>query len=204
MGGRIAMALMFLLVSSVSAQPPDDKPVTIPLDQIWANRMPGTKKIGLLVEQEPRLTGIQNALGFPPKDGEAKPAFAVQGRGLDALREAHAVIVDEKKPRDTFPAGNEVSVVFFTHETGPYVHLQKVERQKNNINIHYKFVPHEEEDTERHIALIPLGKLADGNYSVNIIRSKKSEGSKSRQPSDEYAQRVVSRPFSFTVLEQGE
>lgn len=210
MGGRLtlksifAIALVFLLVSSISAQPPDEKdePVTILLDQIWANRMPGTKEISRLVEQEPRLTGISNALGFPPNNGEAKPAFAVQGRGLEALREAHSVIVDKKKPRDIIPAGSEVSVVFFTHETGPYVHLQKVERQGNNIDIHYKFVPHEEEETERYIALIPLGKLPVGEYRVNVVRSPDA-GSRLKKVSDEYAQRVVSRSFSFTVSEQG-
>jgi hypothetical protein len=192
----VAILLLFFCSTGFA-----DDVVKIPLDQIWANRMPGTLNINDWDTHPSLILSIQNAIGFPPKDGEADPAFAVQGESQDALREAHAVIVDKKKPRGIFPAGKKVSVVFFTHETGPYVHLYKVERRGKNIDIHYKFVPHEEEDTERHIALIPLGKLPVGEYSVNIIRSKKSEGSKSRQPSDEVARRIVCRPFSFTVSE---
>lgn len=202
------IALVLLAASPVFAEPPDeeDKPVTIPLKEIWANNMPDTKEIGSLAKQDPRLTGITSALGFPPKE-EAKPAFAVQGKGLDALREAHVVIVDKKKSRDTFAAGSDVSVVFFAHETRSYVHMHKVERQGNNVNVSWRFVPHETEDMTRHVALIPLGKLPSGKYRVNIIRSampQKYIDLGFRPTSEEVARRVVCGSFSFSVSEQGE
>ncbi len=206
---RLLALLAFVLCCSISyAEPPDEKgkKMEIPLSEIWANNIPGTKEIGRLAKQDPRLTGITSALGFPPKE-EAKPAFAVQGKGLDALREAHAVIVDKRKSRDTFAAGSDVSVVFFAHETRSYVHLHKVERQGNNVNVSWRFVPHETEDMTRHVALISLGKLPSGKYRVNIIRSampQKYIDLGFRPTSDEVARRIVCGPFSFTVSEQGE
>lgn len=200
--GVFTMALVFLLVSTVMAEPLDEKSktVTIPLGEIWATQMPGTKKFSELNTQQPLVYEIREAIGFTQSDKDAKPAFAVLGRDLDALREAHAVFVDKKKPRDTFPPESEVSVMFFTHETGPYVHLHKVERQGNNVNIYYRFVPHEEEVTQQYIAIIPLGKLSNGKYSVNIMRSPDA-GNRLQKVSDEVARRIICRPFSFTVSE---
>jgi hypothetical protein len=199
-----AMAFVFLLAGSALAEPPDEeeKTVKIPLDQIWATDMPGTRNIVDLDIEPWFVFRIREALGFPPKDGGAKPAFAVLGTGFDALRAAHEVLVKKKKPRDTFPSSSEVSVVSFTYEAGPYVHLYKVERQGNNVNIYYRFVPHEEEVTQQYIAIIPLGILPDGKYRTNIIRSPDA-GNRLKKVSDEVARRVVCGSFSFTISEQG-
>jgi hypothetical protein len=200
---RFALLVLLFCCSTNYAE----EVVKIPLDQIWANNMPGTRNIVDLDIESWFVSHIREALGFPQKDKDAKPAFAVLGTGLDALRAAHEVLVNKKKPRETFPAGNEVSLVFFAHETQPYVHLHKVERQGNNVNIHFRFVPHEEEVTERYIALIPLGKLSLGKYRVNIIRSPMPQNYIDlgfRPMSDEVARRIVCRSFSFSVSEQGE
>ncbi|MDZ4657140.1 MAG: hypothetical protein SH868_06125 [Bythopirellula sp.] len=193
---------LWVLVLCCSTSYAEDS-VEIPLDQIWANSMPGTKKFSELNTQQPLVYEIREAIGFTQKDKDAKPAFAVLGTGLDALRGAHEVLVNKKKPRDTFPPGSEVSVVFFAHETQPYVHLHKVERQGKNINIYYRFVPHEEEVTERYIAIIPLGKLPDGKYRMNVIRSPDA-GNRLKKASEEAARRIVCGSFSFTISEQGE
>jgi hypothetical protein len=95
-------------------------------------------------------------------------------------------------------------VVFFAHETQPYVHLHKVERQDNSVNINYRFVYHEEQDTNRYFALLPLGKLPSGRYDVNVVRAKKYERKEFPQPSDEVARRIVCGAFLFTISEQGE
>lgn len=197
---RLFALLALVLYCSISHA---EEPVEIPLDQIWANNMPGTRNIVDLDIEPWFVSHIREALGFPQKDQDAKPAFAVLGTGLDALRAAHEVLVNKKKPRDTFPPGSEVSVVFFAHETQPYVHLHKVERQGKNINIYYQFVPHEEEVTERYIAIIPLGRLLDGKYRMNVIRSPDA-GNRLKKVSDEVARRIVCGSFSFTISEQGE
>jgi hypothetical protein len=203
------LATTVLLFSAASAETRRDngEVITIPLSEIWANNMPSTRDIGKLDPKRPLAYEIRRAIGFPPKDEEAKPGFAVMGTGLEALQEAHAVFVDKKKPRATFPAGSDVSVVFFTHETRPYVHLQKADRQGNKINVHWRFVPHETEDMTIHVALIPLGKIPSGKYRVNVIRSempKKYIDLGFRPTSDKVARRIVCRSFSFTVSEQGE
>lgn len=177
------------------------EPKEIPLKDIWANRVPGTRDINKLDKQPSMVLDIRRAIGFPTKD-KAKPGFAVEGTGPDALREAHAVFVKDKKPRDTFSGRDEVSVVFFAYETRPYVHLQKVELQGNNINVYYQFVYHETEEVTRYIALIPLGKLPAGKYRVNINRSPKEKYGGSQPLSDEIAARIVCRSFSFTVSDK--
>jgi hypothetical protein len=188
------------------AVPPNDQPetVTIPLDQTWAYNMPGTQDVYDLNSQSPLVYEIRVATGFPPKDKDANPGFAVPGEGLDALREAHAVFVEEKTRRDTFSANSEISAVFFALEARRYVHLHKVERQGNNISIYYRFIPHETEETNRYFALIPLGRLPIGNYRVKVIRSpmeQKYADIGFRPLNDDVARRVVCRSFSFSVAE---
>ncbi|MEX2309626.1 MAG: hypothetical protein WD738_18790 [Pirellulales bacterium] len=202
-------AATILFLSGAQAESPNDKAeaVTIPLDRIWAREMPGTRDIEKLDPKRPLVYEIRRAIGFPPKDKEAQPAFAVLGTGLDALREAHAVFVEKKKPRDRFPAASEVSVVFFSYQFGPYVHVHEIARQGNIVDIRYRFVPHEEQITAEGIALIPLGKLGAGKYRVDIIQTpmeQKYLDKGFRPVSEANARRIVSRSFSFAVSEQGE
>jgi hypothetical protein len=197
-----------LSLSGARAESPSDKTasVVIPLDAIWANDMPGTRDIDTLVQEPPLTYLIRQAIGFAPKV-KAKPAFAVRGMGLDALGEAHEVLVGKQRRRGTLPSGADISIVFFAHETGPYVHLQKVERQGNNIDIQYHFIPHDSKETMRYVALIPLGKLNAGAYRVKINKSPMEQKYLDlgfRPVSDADSSRIVSRPFSFTVSEQGE
>ena len=86
---------------------PKPEAVIIPLNRIWALEMPGTLNIAELEPDKnprsahgPLLREIRRSLA-PLREGEeAKPEFAVLGTGADALREAHAVIVDGQTPRD--------------------------------------------------------------------------------------------------------
>jgi hypothetical protein len=204
-----SLALAVLGAAGAMAVPPNDQPeaVTIRLDQIWAYNIPGTRDIEDLNPPSKLAFEIRVAIGFPPKKKDANHGFAVQGEGFDALREAHAVFVEEKTRRDTFSANSEISAVFFAHETRRYVHLHKVERQGNNINIYYRFIPHETEETTRHFALIPLGRLPIGNYRVKVIQSpmeQKYADIGFRPLNDDVARRIVCRPFSFSVSQQGE
>ncbi|MCI0333495.1 MAG: hypothetical protein L0228_09760, partial [Planctomycetes bacterium] len=152
---------------------------------------------------------IRRALWSLPAAGEkARPAFAVSGAEVvEAFREVYAVLVEGKKPRQSFPHNSNIYVAFFSYQSHPYVRLHKVERQGVTINVRWRFVPHETEETTEHFALIPLGKLPSGQYRVNIIRSpmeKKFADRSFRELREEVARRVVCGSFSFAVLQQGE
>jgi hypothetical protein len=202
-GGLVGVVVPF---SIAIADGQNEQPTVqiIPLKEIWANRMPDTRDIRELDPVNPLVLEIEKAIGFPPQD-KAQRGFAVEGEGLEALRAAHAVFVDndKKKARDTFPAGSEVSAVFFAHDTHPFVQLHKVERQGNRINVYYRFVFHETEETMRFIAIVPLGKLSSGKYRVDVIRSPMGAGSRLQQVTDEVARRIVCQSFSFTVTARG-
>jgi len=204
-----ASSIAIIATSAAHAKPPENNVDTaiIPLDQIWAYNIPGTRDIEDLNPPSKLAFEIRVAIGFPPKKKDANHGFTVQGEGFDALREAHAVFVEEKTRRDTFSANSEISAVFFAHETRRYVHLHKVERQGDNISIYYRFIPHETEETTRHFALIPLGRLPNGNYRVKVIRSpmeQKYADIGFRPLNDDVARRIVCRPFSFSVSQEGE
>ncbi len=208
-----ALAISFVPAAVEPSKEP--QPVTIPLDEIWAWRMPGTREIGELEKDKPPkyaygpLVGeIRRSLATRPlKEEEATSGFAVLGAGLEALREAKAVFTKKSKPRKTFPVNSEVSVVFFSYQLGPYVYVHDVARQGNIVDIHYKFVPHEEEISAEGIALIPLGNLGAGKYRVNITQTPMEQKYLDlgfRPVSETNARRIVCRSFSFTVSERGD
>jgi hypothetical protein len=203
----MALGIVGVLWSGVMG----DEPTEIPLRDIWAYRMPGTREIGKLEKDRPPqwnygrlIRDIRNVLGTArPKGKDAGTAFAVSGTGIDALREAHAVLVEEKKPRDKFPAGNDVSIVFFSYSFGSYVELNSVRRRVHDIDIRYRFRTHATMDLTDHIAIIPLTSLTDGKYRVNVIQSlvdkKVSPKYESRFFEPEVASKIVSGPFEFSV-----
>jgi hypothetical protein len=195
------------------AAPPDDEPaadaVKIPLDRIWGYSMPGTRDVQELAADArsvPFMEIRRSIWSIPAKQTKAGPAFAVSGTELEALRDVHSVLVNGKKPQQSFAAGSEIYVAFFSYANRPYVHLHNVERQGNTINIRWRFVPHETEETTEHFALIPLGKLPIGKFHVNIIRSPMPQEYIDlgfRPTSDVVADRNVCKSFSFEVMEEG-
>jgi len=195
--------------------------VVIPLDQIWAYRMPGTRPMnaslgrGVYVAAEgPMLGEIRRALVQEPVKGtsrpiqwkDAKPGFAVLGTGMDALRESHAVLVEKQEPRKSFPVDTEITLVFFSYDAGSYVHFHRVDRLDNVVEIRYQFVPHYSSDASEHFALIPLGKLPAGKQRVNVIQSPLQQkhvdkfGVQPLRP--EWGRRIVCKSFSFSVTDQ--
>jgi hypothetical protein len=177
----------------------------IPLKDIWAHNMPGTREVteleagnaaGLLFEQ------IGGALKFIPKGQTVAKGFAVAGTDKEALRNAHAVLVNSKKLQQSFPAVNDFWLVFFSHSFGQYVHLDNVERSGTKIRVSYRFVPHETKQMSAHFAMIPLGKLSPGKYRVDIVRlplEQKYVAQGFKAIDRQWEARVVCQPFSFTV-----
>lgn len=193
-----AIAIAAGCASLAAAEEPEPKAVEIPLKEIWAFRMPGTRdvhqlepevygessKIVPVDEHERRLDSslvlqTQLALTPPanseegraaPRLGNAKRGFAVSGVGKEALIEAHRVLVKKEKPRRVFPADSDVSLIFFSHLSGTYVNLKSVRRLGNEVEIRYQFVPHYTSSMSAHFALIPVTGLSPGKTTVKIIQ----------------------------------
>jgi hypothetical protein len=204
----LIIAVCLLCVNAVACVPSErSKAVEIPLKSIWAHEMPGTRDIRVLekgvVSQRASLADqIGGALDFIPKGQTAGKGFAVVGTDKEALRNAHKVLVQTRKPRQSFSASADLSLVFFSHPFGQYVHLAHVEQRDKTIKISYRFVPHETKQMTAHFALIPLGKLTAGGYQVDIVRlpleqKYVAQGFKPVDP--QWESRVVCQPFSFTV-----
>jgi hypothetical protein len=211
---RLFFALAMLSASLAAAE---EKPVEIPLKSVWASPMPGTKMAAELdpavMEELKKHSADEKSKGVSeilvhtlkdksiafqllaklkalPEDEPALKGFAVEGTGLDALRNALAHI---EKPLETLPEG-EVSLVFFAYRAGQPVHLQKVTRGDDNVDVYYRLAPSATPVQTEHYALIPLGALRAGKYHVGIhISPERQENRTSRK---------VCKPFSFTVEER--
>lgn len=214
------------------------KGIEIPLDTIWAYKMPGTKDIRELepellpenlysrpAEEQRKL--LKKRLWIPialalsadssahwPREGQtARPGFAVEGTGRDALQRMHNVLVDGKKPRESFPAGSEISLAFFSYQCGAYFHLQHVERRGREIEIQYRNVSPLDKIMSAHLAIIPVGKLPVGKYQVEVVQlpsvqepDKKGDEPTKLSPRYEskakaFGERFVSGSFSFAMKE---
>jgi hypothetical protein len=225
----IAGALMIglLLYFCAPAQSPakQSEVVTIPLDRIWAYDMPGTQDVRDLepdkfgehtkwltseeqakLERESMTDQIRIALPCLRGDrGEhAKPGFAVLGTGAEALQGAYGGLVKGEKPDESFPSVSNVTIVFYAHLCGEYVHIEHIERKGSTVEIQYNFVPHMSQIMSWHVALIPLGKLNCGTYEVKFVQLPKPKAPGVRQTGlepDEVVNRVVCRPFSFSVFD---
>jgi hypothetical protein len=202
---RSAAISIALLIGATHATAEEPKRVEIPLKEVYAFGMPGTRDLqelpaaranGKLVES------IRKALKPELNHKEARRGFVVLGAGDDALRRAQQVLASGDEVNAKFPAGKELSAVFFAYQSPFYVHLDKVERKDFAIRIGYRFIPHQSGETTEHFALIPLGKLPLGNYSVRVeqrLMEKKFTDMGFTEPSMSAGQQLVCRTFHFVV-----
>jgi len=186
-------AVAVLSIAVVSADPPNEQSdtVTIPLDQIWAYQMPGTKDIREL-EPEQKSEHLQSlspneqrelwaqclwnsialSLGadssphWPRKGQIARLGFAVSGSGREAIQATYDVLVKGEKPRQVFSSKSDIALVFFSYQTGAYVELQGVTRQSKLFTIQYRFIRPVSKIQAAYFALIPVGQLPIGHYKV--------------------------------------
>jgi len=195
-----------ILCHATSAFAASEKTVGIPLKDIWAFEMPGTKNVLKIKgpETDRLVAEIRQAISADESNPKGpRSAFAVEGVDGDALREVHAVIVERKKPRNAFPKGSLVSIVFFSKPAGSYVHLQQVESTENSIEIRYQFVPHRTRDVTQHLALIPFRTQSVNKIRVDIVQSPMAPeftkwGIKPLRP--DWAEEFISKPFTFEVV----
>jgi hypothetical protein len=198
-------AILACLSLAAFADPPSDT-VNIPLKDIWAYRMPGTKDIQELDGQSlskilTQLRPIHDGQAPPFKQTDAGQSFAVAGAGNAALGAAYKVLVD-KQPQQSLTTAQDISVVFYSFEFSNYVHISNVERRGNLIEIEYHFIPHDSKNLTSHFALIPLGQLPAGEYDVQFKRlplEKQYIENGYKSVSDEWVQRIICKPFRFSV-----
>jgi len=224
--------------------PLSDEPgaVEIPLEQISAfPGMQGALQIGgeqlknsldeFRRDWEPMLTEIYEILPqWAPKGENLQPGFAVAGTELEAVRQVHAVLVEKQPPRQSFQAGSEITLVFFSYVAGSRARLHRVDRVGNRVEIRCRFTALRSgrsiawaRDMPGMFALIPLGKLEAGEYHVNVVKSawerkiispdyvpetrmqkiivQDISNLKYEPISREEARKMVCNPFSFTVEE---
>lgn len=216
-----------LLCGCANAAAPNtqQEPVEIPLDQIWAHNMPGTRDVRALEpdvfgegakrlsrqelvrrEKASLLFRIGSAIPIAREGVPASSGFAVTGTGIDALRNAQVELGQSRKSGQSFSRENNLSIFFFSNAFGAYVHLQQVERRDKLIRVSYRFVPHPTKQMTAHFAIIPLGKLSAGKYRVEFVSlpMEKKYIDQGISPVDPKWHRwVVCRSFTFTVIDDG-
>ncbi len=161
----------------------------IPLNEIWAYKMPGTRNVRELerpladrvssrefLEQSQSIKFQRLLMKRLEKDEVAPRAFFVRGTKLQALQNAVSEFEARTNPqykvpaKITVPANVELSLVFFSYACGRYVHLDRVVRNENRFLIDYRYVGHISTDTTSHFAIIPVGRLEPGPGKVLVER----------------------------------
>jgi len=207
-------------------QTADDKEsVEIPLSEIWAYNMPGTRDVQDL---EPEVKAAIERLKTLPREEmekqfrrlledslvwqirkplhqrskQAVSGFAVSSPEPELLQAVRDVLTGKEKRTDSFAAGSDITVVFFSRLSGTLVHIDHVERRGNTVEIQYRVVPHLDLYLSEHFALIPLGKLPSGFYQVKVVQGPMEQkyldyGYKQGTPAQ--AAKFVSQSFTFEV-----
>jgi hypothetical protein len=188
------------------AKKADGPIVSIPIEQVWAFRMPGTRDLGQITPAEDLalVYAIRTGLKFPAKGSKARPAFVVSGDVATALAVAKDTLVQGKPPRPSFHTTDDISVVFFSHASPMYVHLESVRRANNEIEVRYRYVSHEESWITDHFAIIPLGRLPTGKYRIKIVQSPMDAtllAKGHRPPSRDFTESAVSKSSQFEVTD---
>jgi hypothetical protein len=199
-----------VLISAVAfAQVADEESRVISLHEIWAYKMPGTRKI----EEFATLADMRRmgsvfetwyARGERLKfKDQARYGFAVSGRDVASLRAALAVFAGEDKPRRKFSPDEEITIVFFSEPAGGnYVRIEQVELEGDKVEIQYRLEPHMELALSTSFALIPLGKIPVGEYHVEtrqLPREEKFIQWGYREIDEEWGREVLCKPFRFVV-----
>jgi hypothetical protein len=171
--------------------------VEIPLSDMWGQNIKGTKNAGELfptsdimslakdtndkqvrwairkwVEAQPSQA-IHINLSRTKRD-PMPPGFVVGGADKAALLTAKMILCDGLDPKKSFSTENDLTLVLFTG-TYDVFDLKPVTIEGNRINVQFEVPegPFHTMLTIPHFALIPLGKLRAGDYSVVIPEAKR-------------------------------
>ena len=208
----VLKAFALSVVSVLPTNVAGEKPVIVPLNEIWAYDMPGTRKVGDLDAvksaeggtKHPIVNEIVRSLGLkrPTETKSVGPAFIVQGTEKEALRNAHAVLTNVAKPSTKFSSANDLTLVFYTSLGGPYAHIDSVERTGRTITAKYRLVSHNTREDTLHFALIPLGPLGSGTYEVKIDLLGLFDQTGARKEPKAKSKNIVCSDTTFDVTER--
>ncbi len=200
--------------------------IEIPLSEIWALNMPGTRNVR---ELEPEIEAAKERLKSLPReemekqfrrlledsliwqirqslkltaDKKAGSGFALSSPEPELLQAVSDVLTGETKRTVSFASGSDITAVFFSRRSGTLVQIYHVERRANVVEIQYRIVPHLDLYASEHFALIPLGKLPSGFYQVKVVpgpMEQKYLDYGYKQITSAKAARFVSQSFKFEV-----
>jgi hypothetical protein len=165
----LVVAVLPLCFASLAfAAEPTIEVAELPLKNVLALDMPGTQDLRAIdSSQEPILDRVLKQIGETRKYDHC---FVVKGEGADALREFLRVREDHEH-WNRLPVGEPVSLIFYTKPIPDDVVLHRIERRKGLFTLHFRFAPREGGEPSPRLAVIPVGKLAVGRYTVRIERS---------------------------------
>lgn len=199
----VSRPFSFEMWEPTDPEPLPDGATLIPLDQIWAWKMPGTKNVGKLDADKTETGAIYQilaSLSKRPKEGEkAGPAFVVEGTGEEALKKAADVLTKREEATPRVAADTDLSLVFYSYSCGQFVHIVSVEKAEKQIRVKYQFVGHPTTNMTSHFTLIPLGELPEGEVEVIIEQTPSIDERGEEQPPFRDLERLVSDSFTFEV-----
>jgi len=193
-----------LAITLIGVTVPSDT-TKIPLKEIWALKMQGTKDIRKLdvrknAHQVTEIMRINEALMIAhSKRKPSGPCFLVTGEGKEALRKASEVIAGKKPPTKTLPVGEKLTLVFYSSPAPGYVQIRSISRSSSLVLIEYEILIHKTAEATTHIALIPLGKVTAGKVAVGIVEVEPNTPYTNHALSD----RAVCDPGEFIIEKKG-
>jgi hypothetical protein len=178
----------------------------IPLKEIWGYSMPGTKDISELdSENEDPMQSVSSRIRRANSQmkmwEKAGKGFAVSGTPQEALAEAERVFTAKKQRTSVFTPEDEISLFVFTRGGGGSALLERIVRDGRQIRVEYHIGSRSEGGVPLHLALVPLGKLDKGRYSVEMIMRRPQPGpiGAPKPISQDFLDTYISQNFSFSV-----
>lgn len=189
----------------------------IPLSEAWGYALAGTKDIrdlepesygrddspeGFEAFKSSRVQSILAALSDPDTQRAPAPAFLVKGTDDDALESAYHVLAGGRRPAQELPAGETLSLVFYTTSSGASVDVESIRKLDGVVRIEYRFRRHWTNESSAHLALIPLGDLPEGPARIEVVRLRPDSQANIKTAKDvpqEY-ESVVSQSFRYEIV----
>lgn len=165
----ICQGCVFSIVEGPGGPPPPAELVEIPLKDVWAYNMPGTKDINEFGAPKAEDSLVMKVLRQIRESWHHHSGMVVQGEGGEALENVYRKRT-KKGEWSEAPANSPLSIVFYTRGTDEHVRLHSIERQGTKFTVRYNIVPNRTQMSDSTIAIIPIGRLAAGKYSVSIVR----------------------------------
>jgi len=201
--GRYATSLGFAVIllwpAFAVAEPPaeaaNEPTVTIPLAQVWALEMPGTRPMNVLrragtyiAPEGAIVDDIRKSLGDSPalSPAQRERCLGVLGSGDAALLEAGKVLTGASAIKRSFPAGKPVSVVLYSGsadhrfevvEVTRYFDSAHIKTRGNAMEVRLRLRPIKDGEAAKQLAIIPLGEMPSGILHVKIEASTLGDGS---------------------------